>query len=120
MLVTDIKTTEAGSFPHPEKADLLALCQDKGPCVSAFLPPHVAGSGSRPSGDLLRDFLPQIDTPMKDELLALSNTPASPEGGLTLEQAERHHIVSVLKQTEWRIEGSRGAARLLNMNPSEY
>jgi len=48
----------------------------------------------------------------------VSNTPASPEGGLTLEQAERHHIVSVLKQTEWRIEGSRGAARLLNLNPS--
>ena len=47
-----------------------------------------------------------------------SNTPAATEGGLTLEQAERHHIVSVLKQTAWRIEGSRGAARLLNMNPS--
>src|SRR2546427_4850590 len=37
---------------------------------------------------------------------------------LTLEQAEYHHIVSVLKQTQWRVDGPQGAARILNVHPS--
>jgi PAS domain S-box-containing protein len=35
-----------------------------------------------------------------------------------LNQVERQHIVTVLKQTGWRIDGPSGAARLLNMNSS--
>ena len=35
-----------------------------------------------------------------------------------LEDVERRHIVAVLKQSAWRIEGPGGAARLLNLNPS--
>jgi transcriptional regulator with GAF, ATPase, and Fis domain len=35
-----------------------------------------------------------------------------------LNEVERHHIVTVLKQTGWRIDGPNGAARLLDMNPS--
>jgi DNA-binding NtrC family response regulator len=42
----------------------------------------------------------------------------SPADSLTLEQAERNHIVSVLKQTQWRIDGPQGAARILNVHPS--
>ncbi len=37
---------------------------------------------------------------------------------ISLELVERQHIVAVLKQTGWRIEGTQGAARILEMNPS--
>jgi transcriptional regulator with GAF, ATPase, and Fis domain len=36
----------------------------------------------------------------------------------SLEDVERRHIESVLRQTRWMIEGERGAARILNLNPS--
>lgn len=35
-----------------------------------------------------------------------------------LVEAERHHILSALQATGWRIEGPRGSARLLGINPS--
>ncbi|MGD0119416.1 MAG: helix-turn-helix domain-containing protein, partial [Candidatus Binatus sp.] len=37
---------------------------------------------------------------------------------LSIDQVERNHILEVLLQTNWRIEGSDGAAALLNLNPS--
>ena len=37
---------------------------------------------------------------------------------LTLEEMERNHIVHVLETTGWRIEGGKGAARILGLNPS--
>ena len=36
----------------------------------------------------------------------------------TLEEMEREHILRVLESVRWRIQGPRGAARLLGMNPS--
>jgi PAS domain S-box-containing protein len=36
----------------------------------------------------------------------------------SLEDVERRHIESVLARTNWMIEGERGAAKLLNLNPS--
>jgi transcriptional regulator with GAF, ATPase, and Fis domain len=36
----------------------------------------------------------------------------------TLEAVERRHILSVLKSTEWRISGPKGAANILGLNPS--
>ena len=36
----------------------------------------------------------------------------------SLDAVERRHIESVLKETNWLIEGEHGAARILNMNPS--
>ena len=35
-----------------------------------------------------------------------------------LEEVERRHIEAVLAQTNWMIEGERGAAKVLNVNPS--
>ena len=35
-----------------------------------------------------------------------------------MEEVERRHIEAVLAQTNWMIEGDRGAARILNLNPS--
>jgi transcriptional regulator with GAF, ATPase, and Fis domain/tetratricopeptide (TPR) repeat protein len=43
---------------------------------------------------------------------------ASPSEGLTLEQVERQHILSVLYQTGWVIEGSKGAAQILKLHPN--
>ena len=37
---------------------------------------------------------------------------------VSLEEFERRHILGVLEQTQWRIEGERGAARLLELQPS--
>jgi formate hydrogenlyase transcriptional activator len=36
----------------------------------------------------------------------------------TLEELERSHILEVLQQTGWRVEGPRGAALILGLNPS--
>ena len=35
-----------------------------------------------------------------------------------LREVERQHIVAVLKQTGWRIDGPQGAARVLGLHPS--
>jgi transcriptional regulator with GAF, ATPase, and Fis domain len=36
----------------------------------------------------------------------------------TLEELERVHILQVLQQTRWRVEGTKGAASILGLNPS--
>ncbi len=42
---------------------------------------------------------------------------ANNESG-SLEDVERRHIETILTQTNWMIEGERGAAKILNLNPS--
>ena len=44
--------------------------------------------------------------------------PAAASGGVGLDDVERGHILSVLKQTGWRIDGAQGAAEMLRVNPS--
>ncbi|HVS88694.1 MAG TPA: sigma 54-interacting transcriptional regulator [Candidatus Acidoferrum sp.] len=41
--------------------------------------------------------------------------PSSASSISTLEEADRHHILRALRQTEWRIAGPKGAAALLGM-----
>ena len=36
----------------------------------------------------------------------------------SLEEVEKHHIIEVLKQTSWVIEGPRGAAKILGRHPN--
>ena len=38
--------------------------------------------------------------------------------GATLAELERSHILQVMEQTGWRLEGPKGAARILGLNPS--
>ena len=45
-------------------------------------------------------------------------TRVAPASAVTLEDVERRHIHDVLRATDWRIEGERGAARILGLNPS--
>jgi DNA-binding NtrC family response regulator len=51
------------------------------------------------------------------EFLA-GRTPAVPADDGSLEEMERAHITRVLECTRWVIEGERGAARILGLNPS--
>ena len=50
----------------------------------------------------------------------LPTTPQSPapDPALTLMEVERQHILEVLIQTKWVIEGINGAARVLNLHPN--
>ena len=45
-------------------------------------------------------------------------TSASSPREATLEELERSHILQVLQQTRWRVEGPKGAAAILGLNPS--
>lgn len=50
-------------------------------------------------------------------------TPSSPQltdnsQYSTLEQVEKRHILTILEQTSWVIEGDRGAARILDLHPN--
>ncbi len=65
-------------------------------------------SGSRPEEALAS----QLDA------IPVVPSPASAKSGASLEDVERQHIETVLRKTNWMIEGERGAARILNMNPS--
>ncbi|MSU59741.1 MAG: PAS domain S-box protein [Pedosphaera sp.] len=49
---------------------------------------------------------------------APARMPALPADGGSLEDVERQHIESVLTKANWMIEGERGAANILRMNPS--
>ena len=51
-------------------------------------------------------------------LLATDSSAPAGDHALSLEAAERKHIESVLASTSWVIEGSKGAAAILKMNPS--
>ena len=48
----------------------------------------------------------------------IANSQPAPVADGALEEVERRHIETVLNQTNWMIEGGRGAAKILNMNPS--
>jgi formate hydrogenlyase transcriptional activator len=52
------------------------------------------------------------------ELLAPAAPAKAGTANVSLEEVERRHIESVLYQTNWMIEGERGAAKILNLNPS--
>ena len=63
--------------------------------------------------EILR-ILPAADPPQRD---AQGTHPVAPADE-SMDDVERQHIASVLKQTGWRIEGAAGAARVLGLNPS--
>ena len=56
-----------------------------------------------------------LDMPLLAE--RIRNAPAA-DHSRSLEAAERKHIESVLASTGWVIEGPKGAAAILQMNPS--
>jgi len=44
--------------------------------------------------------------------------PAPADKTLTIAEAERAHILTILAETAWHIEGDRGAAKILGLHPS--
>jgi len=48
----------------------------------------------------------------------LSVSPPVSFAGGTVKDMERHHILNTLSETEWRIEGKDGAAKILGLHPS--
>ncbi|MGH8649159.1 MAG: sigma-54 interaction domain-containing protein, partial [Burkholderiales bacterium] len=78
----------------------------------------------------LENFVERSAILGKPTVLEVSESPAAQAGHATarpvvaqpapasLENVERSHILRVLEQTQWAIEGERGAARILGLNPS--
>ena len=50
-----------------------------------------------------------------DTMACVDGAPKQPA---TLEANEREHILTVLGQTAWVVEGARGAAKILGMHPN--
>lgn len=65
MLASKTRIEEQDRYPFPTATDLMTLCRTEGPCVSIFLGPHRAGSGSRPSGTTLSAMLPRIEAALE-------------------------------------------------------
>ena len=64
-------------------------------------------------------ILARDETLQLDESFELLESPADPAENVgTLAEIERSHIVSVLQETNWRIEGTKGAALRLGINPN--
>jgi len=61
-----------------------------------------------------------LDAPL--DLLSAGGAPGTPASrplpSQSLEDAERFHVEHVLSSTNWVVEGPKGAARVLQMNPS--
>lgn len=68
--------------------------------------------------DLAPDFQPAHSIAPAAVPMARAAGPQPELAGGSLEQVERTHIESVLRNAHWMIEGERGAARILNMHPS--
>ena len=61
---------------------------------------------------------PAVATPIAATTSKPIEMVPAPSNVGSLEEVERRHIESVLNQVSWMIEGERGAARILDMNPS--
>jgi formate hydrogenlyase transcriptional activator len=69
-----------------------------------------------PVSELLNGSASRATNPAVAAAVSPFDPPAAPNLPIaTLEDADRQHILSALRQTEWRIAGSKGAAALLGM-----
>jgi formate hydrogenlyase transcriptional activator len=56
---------------------------------------------------------------IKAEVISPETPPKSKAAGrMKLEEVERLHIISILEQTHWVVEGPRGAAHILDLHPN--
>jgi PAS domain S-box-containing protein len=61
---------------------------------------------------------PEVAQPQNRNLESRVSSPDANKDSGSLEDVERRHIESVLQRMNWMIEGERGAAKMLNLNPS--
>ena len=65
-----------------------------------------------------RDLLPlAAEAAIDDDLVLPSGQPSNGDSH-SLEQVEKRHILEVLTQTKWVIEGANGAAKILDLHPN--
>jgi PAS domain S-box-containing protein len=73
-------------------------------------------------GPVLRlgsDLLPTRNgAPAEEEVVSLSNADSVESAHSTLEQVEKRHILNILEEASWVIEGDRGAAKILDLHPN--
>jgi transcriptional regulator with GAF, ATPase, and Fis domain len=55
---------------------------------------------------------------LTDALETPSVENSAPDNTRRLKEREREHIIKILQETNWRIEGEKGAARILDINPN--
>jgi transcriptional regulator with GAF, ATPase, and Fis domain len=55
---------------------------------------------------------------LADRLEPLTDSDATDKSLKDLAAMEREHILRVLSETGWKIEGAKGAASILNLHPS--
>jgi formate hydrogenlyase transcriptional activator len=79
------------------------------------------------SGPVLKlgpDLLPIVSAPsFPQKVVPTISSAVKPDGNghnehASLEEVQKRHIFEVLKQTNWVIEGPRGAAKILNLHPN--
>jgi len=65
------------------------------------------------------DLLPTRNgAPAAEEVVSLSNAHSIESAHSTLEQVEKRHILNILEEASWVIEGDRGAAKILDLHPN--
>jgi len=71
--------------------------------------------------ELAPELLPNVAIPTKERpglTHMVDDNGVSTAGDRSLADNEKGHILAVLRQTNWRIEGPNGAAAILKLNPS--
>jgi transcriptional regulator with GAF, ATPase, and Fis domain len=68
------------------------------------------------SSEVWKPATPGSLLPMRDAQLPKDDSHPSEE--CSLDEVGRSYIVQILQQTGWRVEGPKGAARILGLNPS--
>jgi formate hydrogenlyase transcriptional activator len=71
-----------------------------------------------PDLEVEENTLPKTVSRLPESVPDMHGRIRSTNEGASMEEVEREHIVAVLTQAQWRIEGERGAARILNLQPS--
>jgi len=64
------------------------------------------------------DLLPVSSPVMQESIAPSERADQVSAGAASLEQVERRYILEILRKTEWVIEGDRGAAKILDLNPN--
>jgi PAS domain S-box-containing protein len=103
------------------QGNTLHLAPDFGPVPASLTArsgkiPSASGLGLREANELSQTGDPSA--PLEERSLKESTVLSPQSKGESLIEVERRHIESVLAQTNWLIEGERGAARILNLSPS--
>ena len=77
---------------------------------------------SGPDLDLAAGLIPAIAVASRGDAFEarspIGTNDAPTSGDRSLAETEKEHIIEVLKQTNWRIEGPNAAAAILKLNPS--